>query len=106
MNIIKPSSRVRIRNLIFVFSRLRAGADATILKTARTAYVALAQSVISYCIVVWGATGKTKSKATKKGSESGRENYGLKTDIRYPKSCCDFWGVLYSLAIVTMDGQL
>lgn len=43
----------RIRKLIYVFKTLRAAASPEILKMV---YFALAQSLLSYCITVWGGT--------------------------------------------------
>lgn len=46
----------RIRKLIYVFKNLRHVADSRIMKTV---YFALCQSLISYCITVWGGANKT-----------------------------------------------
>lgn len=46
----------RVRKLIWVFKNLRHVADSDLL---RTVYYALAQSVIGYCIGVWGGACKT-----------------------------------------------
>lgn len=46
----------RIRKLIFVFRKLRGSADEGTLKTA---YITLAQSILSYCISVWGSSTVT-----------------------------------------------
>lgn len=46
----------KIRKLIYIFKKLRLGAD---YQTLQTVYYALAQSVISYCIAVWGGAPKT-----------------------------------------------
>lgn len=51
------SVNIRTRRLIYVFRRLRSGANFTVLKLA---YYALAQSLISYCITSWGASGKNQ----------------------------------------------
>ena len=45
----------RVRKLIFVFKKLRSSAD---LPTLKTVYYALANSILSYCIIVWGSSGK------------------------------------------------
>lgn len=50
------SLTARVRKLIYVFKKLRSGADQLTLKTV---YYALAQSIMSYCISAWGAAGKT-----------------------------------------------
>lgn len=47
----------RVRKLIWVFKTLRHVMDADILNKA---YTALAQSIITYCIPVWGGANKTK----------------------------------------------
>lgn len=50
------SLATKIRKLIFVFKNLRYVADLKILKAV---YFALCQSLISYCITVWGGANKT-----------------------------------------------
>ena len=45
----------RIRKLIFIFKNLRRVADAKVLKSV---YYALCQSVLTYCITVWGGASK------------------------------------------------
>lgn len=45
----------RVRKLIFVFKKLRSSAD---LPTLKTVYYALANSILNYCITVWGSSGK------------------------------------------------
>jgi hypothetical protein len=47
----------RIRKLIWVFMTLRHVANKELLKNI---YIALAQSVLGYCIATWGGAGKTK----------------------------------------------
>lgn len=47
---------VRVRRLIYLFKKLRAAADFVCLKMV---YFALAQSILGYCITVWGGTHKT-----------------------------------------------
>ena len=47
----------RVRKLIYVFKNLRTSLD---LKTLRTVYSALCESIIAYCITVWGSAGKTQ----------------------------------------------
>lgn len=51
------SLNTRTRKLIYIFKKLRSGAELSVLKTV---YYALAQSITSYCITAWGATGKTQ----------------------------------------------
>lgn len=46
----------RVRKLMYPFKKLRAVAELPLL---RTVYYALAQSLLMYCIVVWGGTFKT-----------------------------------------------
>lgn len=46
----------RVRKLIYIFKELRGSADRA---TLRTVYFGLCQSVISYCISVWGVAGRT-----------------------------------------------
>lgn len=46
----------RVRKLLYVFKLLRQSADAAVMKMA---YVALCQSIISYCISTWGGAAKT-----------------------------------------------
>lgn len=46
----------RVRTLIYIFRDLRYAADS---ETLRTVYYGLCQSVISYCISVWGVAHKT-----------------------------------------------
>lgn len=46
----------RVRKLMYVFKNLRHVVDASIMKTI---YFALCQSLLSYCITVWGGTAKT-----------------------------------------------
>lgn len=46
----------RTRKLIYIFKNLRHVADKNIIKMV---YIALCQSIISYCITVWGGTNKT-----------------------------------------------
>lgn len=81
----------RVRKLIFVFSRLRAGADSFIL---RTAYFALAQSIINYCITVWGSCSKTKILPLERAQRAVLKVMASKP-IRYPtKLIYNFWEVL------------
>lgn len=47
----------RIKKVIFVFSKLRPFAD---LATLKSVYFALAQSIINYCISVWGSACKSR----------------------------------------------
>ena len=47
----------KVRKLIYIFKSLRQCAD---LKTLKMVYLALCESVINYCIPVWGGAGKTK----------------------------------------------
>lgn len=47
----------RVRKLIYIFKNLRATLDS---KTLNTVYTALCQSILSYCITVWGSAGKTQ----------------------------------------------
>jgi len=46
----------RMRKLIFVFKKLRYIAD---LKLIRQVYIALCQSILTYCTTSWGGVGKT-----------------------------------------------
>jgi hypothetical protein len=46
----------RVRKLIYVFRKLRNSADKSTLKTC---YFSLAQSILTYCIAVWGSAKKT-----------------------------------------------
>jgi hypothetical protein len=46
----------RVRKLIYIFKKLRCVMDKPLL---RTTYIALAQSVITYCISVWGGAAST-----------------------------------------------
>lgn len=46
----------RTRKLIYIFKRLRCSAD---LDTLKTVYFALCQSLLTYCITVWGGASKT-----------------------------------------------
>lgn len=46
----------RVRKLIFVFKKLRTIADSHIIKQV---YLALCQSVLTYCISTWGGSAKT-----------------------------------------------
>lgn len=46
----------RVRKLIYIFKKLRLSADTKILKTI---YFALCQSILGYCISVWGGAAKT-----------------------------------------------
>lgn len=46
----------RVRRLIFVMKRLR---DCTPPETLRLVYTALCQSIIQYCITIWGSAGKS-----------------------------------------------
>lgn len=50
------SVKARTRKLIYIFKLLRNSADTSIMKMV---YFALAQSLISYCITVWGGAPKT-----------------------------------------------
>lgn len=47
----------RMRKLIWVFKTIRNVADAKLLKTI---YISLAQSVLTYCVPVWGGAAKTR----------------------------------------------
>lgn len=47
----------RIRSLIFIFKKLRGSADKQILFTV---YTSLCESLITYCIPIWGCACKTK----------------------------------------------
>ena len=55
----KDTLTSRLRRLIYVFSNLRYVADT---KVIRLVYLALCQSLIQYCIVTWGGSGKTHVK--------------------------------------------
>lgn len=46
----------RVRKLIYIFKKLRNSADHTTLKTV---YYALCQSLLTYCVTVWGGAPKT-----------------------------------------------
>ncbi|XP_045446592.1 uncharacterized protein LOC123654751 [Melitaea cinxia] len=46
----------RIRKLIWIFKKLR---DVVDLDTLRSVYYALVQSILSYCVVVWGGASKS-----------------------------------------------
>lgn len=46
----------RLRKLIFIFKKLRHIADAKLIKSV---YIALVESVLSYCITTWGGTFKS-----------------------------------------------
>jgi hypothetical protein len=50
---------VRTRKLMWVFKKLRCVADKMLLKLV---YVSLAQSLLAYCILVWGGASKAKFK--------------------------------------------
>ncbi|CAB3258559.1 unnamed protein product [Arctia plantaginis] len=47
----------RVRKLIYVFKKLRNSADLPILKTI---YTSLCESIITYCIPLWGGSAKTR----------------------------------------------
>lgn len=81
----------RVRKLIFVFSRLRNGADPS---TLRTAYFALVQSIIKYCITAWGSSGKTKILSVERAQRAVLKVMAKKP-IRYPtKLIYNFWETL------------
>lgn len=46
----------RVRKLMFVFKNLRTSVD---FKSLKTVYYALAQSILSYCIISWGGAAKS-----------------------------------------------
>lgn len=47
----------RVRRMIYVFKQLGSSAD---FNTIRMVYIAICQSVITYCITVWGGAARTK----------------------------------------------
>ncbi|CAB3223912.1 unnamed protein product [Arctia plantaginis] len=51
------STILKIRKLVYIFKSLRYCAD---MDTMRMIYLAICQSVITYCIPVWGGAAKTK----------------------------------------------
>ena len=48
--------KTRVRRLIYIFKNLRDVAD---IDTMRLVYLALCQSILSYCIPIWGGTDKS-----------------------------------------------
>lgn len=57
----------RVRKLIFIFKSLRGVADIDCLKSV---YFALAQSILSYCITVWGGAIKTQMLRVERAQRS------------------------------------
>lgn len=70
----------RIRRLIFTFKNLRYVVTPQLMKTV---YFALAQSVISYCILVWGCACKTKLIKVERAQRSLLKVMSFKT-YRHP----------------------
>ena len=70
----------RIRKLIYVFKNLRDVADAYIL---RMTYLALCQSIISYCICVWGGSAKTHIIELERGQRAVLKVM-MRLPFRYP----------------------
>ncbi|KAI5637833.1 reverse transcriptase (RNA-dependent DNA polymerase) domain-containing protein [Phthorimaea operculella] len=67
----------RVRKIIYVFKSIRRSADKT---TCILVYKALCQSIISYCIRVWGGAAKTKLKELERAQRAL-----LKVMLRKPR---------------------
>lgn len=70
----------RVRKLIPVFKKLRCSLDASTLKTV---YYALAQSILSYCIVAWGGATSTAFLQLER-AQRGILKVMTKKHYRYP----------------------
>lgn len=70
----------RIRRLIHIMKNLR---DCAPLPLIRQIYLALCQSVIQYCISIWGSAGKTVFKTVER-AQRALIKVVLKKPIRYP----------------------
>lgn len=72
----------RIRRLIYVFKKLRGAAD---FKCLITVYLALAQSVLGYCVTSWGGAQKTPMLRLERAQRAVLKVLSRKP-IRYPTS--------------------
>lgn len=70
----------RVRKLIFVMKKLR---DCTPPDIMRQVYLALCQSIIQYCVSVWGSAGKT-SLITLERAQRALIKVALRKPFRYP----------------------
>lgn len=74
------SVTARVRKLLYIFKRLRSIADKN---TLRMIYLALCQSIFSYCIVSWGSAGKTFLIAAERAQRAILK-VSHRLGIRYP----------------------
>lgn len=81
----------RIRKLIVVFKRLRTAANHDILKMI---YFALAQSIISYCIVVWGGCCKSRLLRVERAQRCVLKVMAYKPIIFPTTEIYSYWNVL------------
>lgn len=90
------STVARVRKLIYIFKKLRSAVDFSCLLTV---YFALAQSVLGYCLVVWGGAGKTAMLRVERAQRAVLKVLARKP-IRYSTTS------LYSLCQVLTVRQL
>lgn len=86
----------RLRKLIYIFKKLRSVVD---FDSLIKIYFSLAQSVLGYCLVVWGGTHKTTMLRVERGQRAILKVLAKKP-IRYPTKA------LYSLCQVLTVRQL
>lgn len=70
----------RTRKLIYIFKNLRSSAN---IKTLKLVYSSLSESVLRYCISVWGGSAKTKMLQLERAQRAVLKVI-LKKPIRYP----------------------
>ena len=81
------SATSRTRKLIFLFKKLRGSADS---KTLKTVYYSLAQSIFTYCIVVWGGAVKTFIMRLERAQRAVLKVM-LNKPLRFPT--CELYGI-------------
>ncbi|KAJ8711336.1 hypothetical protein PYW07_008578 [Mythimna separata] len=70
----------RVRKLIYIFKMLR---NVCSMQTRTTVYYSLCQSIISYCLTVWGGTSKTTMLVVERAQRALLKVMSFK-DYRYP----------------------
>ncbi|KAG7304079.1 hypothetical protein JYU34_011009 [Plutella xylostella] len=81
----------RVRKLIVVFKRLRIAANSDTLKLV---YHALAQSIISYCIVAWGGCCKTRLIRVERAQRCILKVMAFKPTLFSTSEIYSYWRVL------------
>lgn len=73
----------RVRKLIYIFKKLRHSAD---IATLKTVYYSLSQSILSYCISIWGGAPKTYMLQVERAQRAVLKVMTFKP-FRHPTSC-------------------